>query len=62
MDKVIAVVGALDTKGDEFLFVKKEIEKREDKQSGLEDNLLLPVTILNAVDSGFHYWVNTNKD
>ena len=28
MANVIAVVGALDTKGDEFLFVKKEIEKR----------------------------------
>ena len=29
MAKTIAVIGALDTKGDEFLFVKKEIEKRE---------------------------------
>jgi len=28
MAKTIAVIGALDTKGDEFLFVKKEIEKR----------------------------------
>jgi uncharacterized protein (UPF0261 family) len=28
MAKIIAVIGALDTKGDEFLFVKKEIEKR----------------------------------
>ncbi len=28
MDKTIAVIGALDTKGEEFLFVKKEIEKR----------------------------------
>jgi uncharacterized protein (UPF0261 family) len=28
MAKTIAVIGALDTKGEEFLFVKKEIEKR----------------------------------
>ena len=28
MAKIIAVIGALDTKGDDFLFVKKEIEKR----------------------------------
>ena len=28
MGKTIAVIGALDTKGNEFLFVKKEIEKR----------------------------------
>ena len=28
MAKTIAVIGTLDTKGDEFLFVKKEIEKR----------------------------------
>ncbi len=28
MAKIIAVIGALDTKGDEFLFFKKEIEKR----------------------------------
>lgn len=28
MPKTIAVIGALDTKGEEFLFVKKEIEKR----------------------------------
>ena len=28
MTKVIAVIGALDTKGEEFMFVKKEIEKR----------------------------------
>jgi len=28
MTKTIAVIGALDTKGDEFLFVKKEVEKR----------------------------------
>ena len=28
MAKIIALIGALDTKGDEFLFVKKEIEKR----------------------------------
>ena len=28
MTKTIAVIGALDTKGEEFLFVKKEIEKR----------------------------------
>ena len=28
MTKIIAVIGALDTKGAEFLFIKKEIEKR----------------------------------
>ena len=28
MAKIVAVIGTLDTKGDEFLFVKKEIEKR----------------------------------
>jgi len=28
MAKIVAVIGALDTKGDEFLFIKKEIEKR----------------------------------
>jgi uncharacterized protein (UPF0261 family) len=28
MSKTIAIIGTLDTKGDEFLFVKKEIEKR----------------------------------
>ena len=28
MAKTVAVIGTLDTKGDEFLFVKKEIEKR----------------------------------
>ena len=28
MNKVIGVIGTLDTKGEEFLFVKKEIEKR----------------------------------
>ena len=28
MTKTVAVIGTLDTKGDEFLFVKKEIEKR----------------------------------
>jgi len=28
MGKTIAVIGALDTKGEEFQFVKKEIEKR----------------------------------
>ena len=28
MAKIIAVIGALDTKGDEFLFVKEDIEKR----------------------------------
>jgi len=28
MVKIVAVIGTLDTKGDEFLFVKKEIEKR----------------------------------
>ena len=28
MAKIIAVIGALDTKGEEFLFVKNEIEKR----------------------------------
>jgi uncharacterized protein (UPF0261 family) len=28
MNRTIAVIGTLDTKGDEFLFVKKEIEKR----------------------------------
>ena len=31
MAKTIAVIGALDTKGEEFLFVKKEIEKRGHK-------------------------------
>lgn len=31
MDKSIAVIGALDTKGDEFMFVKKKIENREYK-------------------------------
>ena len=28
MPKTIAIVGALDTKGDEFAFVKDEIERR----------------------------------
>ena len=28
MPKTIAIVGALDTKGDEFAFVKSEIERR----------------------------------
>ena len=28
MPKTIAIVGALDTKGDEFAFVKNEIERR----------------------------------
>jgi len=28
MNRTIAVIGTLDTKGDEFLFIKKEIEKR----------------------------------
>ena len=28
MAKTIAVIGALDTKGDEFAFVKREIERR----------------------------------
>ena len=28
MVKIVAVIGTLDTKGDEFLFFKKEIEKR----------------------------------
>ena len=28
MQKCIAVIGSLDTKGDDFAFIKKEIEKR----------------------------------
>ena len=41
MPKTIAVIGALDTKGEEFLFVKKEIEKRGHSAAagGLRPNL-----------------------
>ena len=52
MAKTIAVIGALDTKGDEFLFVKKEIEKRAEKLFGTVENHEIIVDVVGAVVDG----------
>ena len=53
MTKVIAVIGTLDTKGEEFLFVKQEIEKRG------HSALIINVGILK--DPGFEPHVPANE-
>ncbi len=53
MTKVIAVIGTLDTKGEEFMFVKKEIEKRG------HSALIINVGILK--EPGFEPDVSANE-